>query len=66
MRLLIVGAAALATSSCGGDARPVLQLYTSLDTQEAPTYIEAFETATGIVVEWVRLSAGDALARLEA
>jgi iron(III) transport system substrate-binding protein len=66
MRLLLIGAATLFTLSCSGDARPVLHLYTSLDAQEAPTYIEAFETATGIDVEWVRLSAGEALARLEA
>jgi iron(III) transport system substrate-binding protein len=44
----------------------VLHLYTSLDAQEAPVYIEAFERETGVQVEWVRLSAGEALARLEA
>lgn len=54
-----------ATLSCGREGR-VLHVYTSLDSQEAPAYIEAFEKDTGIRVEWVRLSAGEALARLEA
>jgi iron(III) transport system substrate-binding protein len=55
----------LATSCSSADPN-VLHLYTSLDAQEAPVYIEAFERETGVQVEWVRLSAGEALARLEA
>ena len=66
MRIATIAAAALFNLSCGGESRPVLHLYTSLDAQEAPTYIEAFEAETGVDVEWVRLSAGEALARLEA
>lgn len=64
-RWCLLPAAALATLSCG---RPdgVLHLYTSLDAQEAPAYLDAFERDTGIPVRWVRLSAGEALARLEA
>jgi iron(III) transport system substrate-binding protein len=44
----------------------VLRVYTSLDAQEAPVYLDAFERESGVQVEWVRLSAGEALARLEA
>jgi iron(III) transport system substrate-binding protein len=51
---------------CGGARDEALTLYTSLDSQEAPVYIRAFEEDTGIRVEMVRLSAGEALARLEA
>lgn len=58
--ILLVFAAA-----CDNDAA-VLRLYTSLDAQEAPVYIDAFEQETGVRVRWVRLSAGEALARLEA
>lgn len=55
----------LAAGACGRRA-DVLHIYTSLDSQEAPVYIRAFEEATGVRVRWVRLSAGEALARLEA
>ncbi len=57
---------ACATASCGSANHDTLHLYTSLDAQEAPVYIDAFTVDTGIEVEWVRLSAGEALARLEA
>ena len=53
-------------ASCTSTERNVLHLYTSLDAQEAPVYIDAFERETGVSVQWVRLSAGEALARLEA
>jgi iron(III) transport system substrate-binding protein len=53
-------------SACSSAGENVLHIYTSLDAQEAPVYIDAFEQDTGIEVEWVRLSAGEALARLEA
>ena len=52
--------------ACAPDAREELHLYTSLDAQEAPVYIDAFQRETGTRVNWVRLSAGEALARLEA
>jgi iron(III) transport system substrate-binding protein len=43
-----------------------LQIYTSFDTEEAQYYIEAFEEETGIDVEYVRMSSGEVLARMEA
>ena len=47
-------------------AKKVLHMYTALDVNEARIYIEAFEKDTGIKVEWVRMSAGEILARLKA
>ncbi len=44
----------------------VLHIYTAFDTEEAQYYIEAFEAETGIDVEWVRMSSGEVLARIEA
>jgi len=46
--------------------KKVLRLYTALDTEEAKYYIEVFEKETGIDVEWVRMSAGEVAARVEA
>lgn len=42
-----------------------INLVTSLDPLEAKEYIAAFEKETGIKVQWIRLSAGEALARLK-
>ncbi|MCK5767313.1 MAG: iron ABC transporter substrate-binding protein, partial [Candidatus Atribacteria bacterium] len=47
-------------------ADKVLRMYTAFDTEEAKYYIEAFEKETGIEVEWVRMSSGEVLARIEA
>jgi iron(III) transport system substrate-binding protein len=44
----------------------VLHIYTAFDTEEAKYYIEEFEKETGIDVEWVRMSSGEILARVEA
>jgi iron(III) transport system substrate-binding protein len=46
--------------------KKVLHIYTAFDTEEAKYYIEAFEEETGIDVQWVRLSSGEVLARIEA
>lgn len=46
--------------------RQVLRIYTAFDTEEAKYYIDAFEAETGIDVQWVRLSSGEVLARIEA
>jgi iron(III) transport system substrate-binding protein len=47
-------------------AGKVLHMYTAFDTEEAKYYIEIFEKETGIDVEWVRMSSGEVLARVEA
>ena len=47
-------------------AGKVLHMYTAFDTEEAKYYIEIFEKETGIDVEWVRMSSGEVLARIEA
>jgi iron(III) transport system substrate-binding protein len=56
----------LLAAACGRGVDDVLHLYTSLDPQEATHYIDAFQRDTDVRVRWVRLSAGEALARLEA
>ncbi|MBI4126006.1 MAG: ABC transporter substrate-binding protein [Deltaproteobacteria bacterium] len=43
-----------------------LRIVTSLDSLEAKEYIAAFEQQKGVKVDWIRLSAGEALARLAA
>jgi iron(III) transport system substrate-binding protein len=50
----------------GAQEKQVLHIYTAFDTEEAKLYIEAFEKETGIDVEWVRMSSGEVLARVEA
>jgi len=47
-------------------AGKVLHMYTSFDTDQAKYYIDAYEKETGIDVEWVKLSSGEVLARIEA
>jgi iron(III) transport system substrate-binding protein len=49
-----------------GKAAEVLRIYTAFDTEEAKYYIDAYEKETGIDVQWVRLSSGEVLARVEA
>ncbi len=44
----------------------VLHIYTALDTEESKLYLDAFTESTGIEVEYVRMSAGEVLARIEA
>ncbi|HUP56231.1 MAG TPA: ABC transporter substrate-binding protein [Bdellovibrionota bacterium] len=61
---LLLSLALAACSKSGGGK--TLHVYTSLDSDEAPVYLKKFEEKTGIKVNWVRLSAGEALARLEA
>lgn len=57
----------LAVGLSGLAATKVLHIYTALDVDEAKIYIEAFQQKyPDIKVEWVRLSAGELLARLRA
>ena len=42
-----------------------LSVITSFDSLEAKEYIETFQKETGIKVQWVRLPAGEALARIK-
>lgn len=70
---MMITAIALAPLAASGtqeseDAKSyeTLHIYTALDTEEAQFYIDAFEKETGIDVEFVRMSAGEVLARIEA
>jgi iron(III) transport system substrate-binding protein len=67
--LFVLLLAVLVLSPCfagGQQEEKVLHIYTAFDTEEAKYYIEAFEKETGIDVEWVRMSSGEVLARVEA
>jgi iron(III) transport system substrate-binding protein len=50
----------------GGPAYNQLTVYSALPDQEIPTYFNAFEQDTGIHVNYVRLSAGEMMARIAA
>jgi len=70
-RLLItlglVVALGMVTGFTASPAKQVLHMYTALDVDEAKIYIEAFEKAyPDIEVKWVRMSAGEILARVRA
>ena len=65
-KFLIFLIVSLMILSFGFSKKQVLHMYTALDVNEARIYIDAFEKATGIKVEWVRMSAGEVLARIEA
>ncbi len=66
MKKLLVFSLILVVAVFGFSKKQVLHMYTALDVNEAKIYIEAFEKATGIDVDWVRMSAGEILARLKA
>ncbi|MDI9370017.1 MAG: ABC transporter substrate-binding protein [Synergistaceae bacterium] len=56
MALLVAGAAAAET----------VTVYTTLEEMHAKELFDAYEKETGIKVDWVRLTSGEAVARLEA
>ncbi len=64
--LLFVACLVLTTIATGQAGKKVLHIYEAFDTEEAKYYIEVFEKETGIDVEWVRMSSGEVLARVEA
>jgi len=66
LTLLMVAIMLCSVFVTGLAAGKVLHMYTAFDTEEAKYYIEAFEKETGIDVEWVRMSSGEVLARIEA
>ena len=61
--LVLFGTVAFATPTQEAN---VLHIYTAFDTEEAQYYIEAFEEYSGIDVEFVRMSSGEVLARVQA
>lgn len=67
MHKLLVATLVMLTVITGVSSTNVLHIYTALDVDEAKIYIEAFQQKyPHIKVEWVRLSAGELLARLRA
>ncbi len=66
-KALLLGVLLLGVALVGAAEKKVLHVYTALDVDEAKIYIEAFEAKyPDIDVQWVRLSAGEVLARLRA
>lgn len=70
LMITIVALAPLAATGAqeteGEKSYKTLHVYAALDTEEAQFYIDAFQKETGINVEFVRMSAGEVLARIEA
>lgn len=66
MVLILLITLTMSAFAGGKQEKKILHIYTALGTEEAKLYIEAFEEETGIDVEWVRLSSGEVLARIEA
>src|SRR5690606_19263118 len=69
--LMIVSVALAGCSSddangSGSSKSKTVSVYTAFPEQEVAVYIEQFEKETGIDVKFVRLSAGETLARLQA
>ncbi len=66
MRKVLVLILALSLFTVFFAKEQVLHIYTALDENEWPIYVNAFEKATGIKVQVVRMSSGELLARVEA
>ncbi len=64
--LLLITLISMTAFAAAQQEKQVLRIYTAFDTEEAQYYIEAFEKETGIDVEYVRMSSGEVLARIEA
>lgn len=66
LALLLAASVVAYVHATGHPEQNVLHLYTAFDTDEAQLYIQAYEKSSGVNVEWVRMSAGEVLARVEA
>ena len=61
--LALVCVTLLVSVACASE---VVKAYTTMEEPLAKALFDEFEAETGIKVEWVRLSGGEAIARLEA
>ena len=66
LALLLLITLSITSFAVGQQEDRVLHIYTAFDSGEAKYYIDAFEAETGIDVQWVRMSSGEVLARIEA
>nr|MBQ6739848.1 extracellular solute-binding protein [Synergistaceae bacterium] len=64
-KFVVIALLVLALASCV-QAAEVVKAYTTMEEPLAKALFDEFEKETGIKVEWVRLSGGEAIARLEA
>lgn len=63
--VIMVFALTMILSACGSKGSKELTIYSALPESEIPTYLEAFKEETGITVNYVRLSAGEILAKIQ-
>ncbi len=66
MKKLFFAVAFVLVFACVASAAESVNAYTTMEEPLAKALFDAFEEETGIKVEWVRLSGGEAIARLEA
>ena len=66
MKKFALALACVALLSGAAFGSEVVKAYTTMEEPLAKALFDAFEEETGIKVEWVRLSGGEAIARLEA
>ncbi len=66
MKKLFFAVALVLVFACVASAAETVNAYTTMEEPLAKALFDAFEEETGIKVEWVRLSGGEAIARLEA
>ena len=62
----VLACAMLAVMAGGAWAAEVVNAYTTMEEPLAKALFDAFEAESGIKVQWVRLSGGEAVARIEA
>lgn len=56
----------LLAAACGGQEDDTLTIYTHNDEDEMQGFVEAAEEATGLDIEFLRMSSGEALSRIQA
>lgn len=66
LKYLLLFLAVLSVGAASAQAKETVKAYTTLEEPLAKALFDEFEKQTGIRVEWVRLSGGEALARIEA
>jgi iron(III) transport system substrate-binding protein len=64
--LIVLLGTAIALSGCRGNKAAGVTAYTTLDEELARKLFKAFTKETGIHIDWIRLSTGECVARLEA
>ena len=66
LRLLVALAAMALVATACGDGDDTLTIYTHNDENEMQNFVEAAQEATGLQIEFLRMSSGEALSRIRA